>query len=94
MTSNLSKLLLIVVLASLAVVSSGWAQIQSTGTISGTVVDTSGAAVPGASITIVNEETTVATTTQSNGDGSFVVPGLIAGTYTVKIVKTGFQTYT
>ena len=36
----------------------------------------------------------MATTTQSNGDGSFVVPGLIAGTYTVKIVKTGFQTYT
>ncbi len=94
MTSNLSKLLLIVVLASLAVVSRASAQIQSASTISGTVVDSSGAAVPDAAITIVNEETSVATTTQSNGDGSFVVPGLIAGTYTVKIVKTGFQTYT
>ena len=47
MTSNLFKLLSFVVLTFLTAFSSGWAHIHSTGTISGTVVDTSGAAVPG-----------------------------------------------
>lgn len=69
------------------------AQITSTGTITGTVTDTTGAVVPGASITITNESTDVQRTSKSNADGTFVVPGLPVGIYTVSTAKQGFKTY-
>jgi hypothetical protein len=37
----------------------GWAQLTTTGTIAGTVTDTSRAVVPGAEVTIINEGTHV-----------------------------------
>jgi hypothetical protein len=70
------------------------AQLSTTGTISGTVRDASGAVVPGASIVIVNEGTKVQRKTQSNSDGSFAVPGLTIGTYGVSVTKQGFETFT
>ncbi len=72
----------------------GWCQLTTTGTIEGTVRDTSGAVVPGASVTILSESTRLQTITKSNADGSFVMSGLAGGTYTVKVSKGGFQTYT
>jgi hypothetical protein len=68
------------------------AQLSTTGTITGTVRDASGAVVPGASIVIVNAGTRVQRKTLSNSDGSFVVPGLTIGTYGVAATKQGFQT--
>ncbi len=70
------------------------AQLTTTGTITGTVTDTSRAVVPGAEVTIINEGTHVQTTTRTNADGSFAIPGLTIGNYTVKVTKQGFQTYT
>ncbi len=70
------------------------AQLTTTGTITGTVTDTSRAVVPGAEVAIINEGTHVQTTTRTNADGSFAVPGLTIGNYTVKVTKQGFQTYT
>ncbi|HTV55200.1 MAG TPA: carboxypeptidase-like regulatory domain-containing protein, partial [Terriglobia bacterium] len=52
------------------------AQLTTTGTITGTVRDASGAVVPGASIKVLNQNTGVTSTTQTNSDGSFVVPAL------------------
>jgi len=69
-------------------------QLSSSATITGTVVDASGAVVPQAAIVAVNESTNVRTTTQSNSDGGFVLPGLPVGSYTVTVTKQGFQTYT
>jgi hypothetical protein len=69
------------------------AQLVTAGTINGTVRDASGAAVPGASITMTNEATGVQTSTKCNGDGSFGMPSLTPGTYTVTVSKPGFQTF-
>lgn len=69
------------------------AQLTTAGTISGTVVDASGAIVPAASIKVLNQNTGATTTTKSNADGSFVLSGLPVGTYTVTVAKQGFQTY-
>lgn len=73
---------------------SGWSQLTTTGAINGTVRDVSGAIVPGASITIINEGTHLETITKSNPYGSFVESGLPVGTYTIKVSKPGFQAYT
>ncbi|MGH9615302.1 MAG: carboxypeptidase regulatory-like domain-containing protein [Acidobacteriaceae bacterium] len=63
---------------------------QTTATASGTVQDPTGAVVPGAQVTLVNEatqDTRVATTTDS---GFFAFPSLVPGTYSVKATAKGF----
>ena len=69
------------------------AQLSTAGTINGTVVDQTGAAVPGASVTIANEDTGRATETTSNPDGSFSAVGLTVGTYDVTAEGKGFGSY-
>src|SRR5712692_8869421 len=62
------------------------------GTVLGTVTDASGAVVPGAKIAVRNVNTGQERTTQTSGDGSYSVPELPTGTYTVTITQGGFQT--
>ena len=69
------------------------AQLSTTASINGTITDTSGAAVSGASVTAVDQNTQVSTNTTSNEDGGFVLPGLPVGTYKVTVSKTGFSDY-
>ncbi len=69
-----------------------WPQL-STGTISGTVTDNSGAVVPGATITIVNEGTNATVTVSSNSDGTFASAAVPVGVYTVTVTKQGFKTH-
>jgi Carboxypeptidase regulatory-like domain len=64
-----------------------------TGTISGTVVDKSGAVVPAVAVTLVNEGTGAVRTTESNDTGAFVFNSVPVGTYTVKLEKTGFKRF-
>jgi hypothetical protein len=66
---------------------------MSVATITGTVVDASGAVVPDASIDILNQNTGVKLTTKSNAAGEFVVPELPIAVYTVTVTKQGFNTY-
>ncbi len=80
--------------AILLTVSVCWAQLANTGTLSGTITDSTGASIPGASVLIANAETGVQTSTVTNADGSFMMPGLQVGTYTVTVSKGGFQTFT
>jgi hypothetical protein len=70
------------------------AQLSTTATLSGTVTDTSGAVIPSASVTIQNLGTGVVIKSQSNSAGTFVVPGLNVGSYSVTISKEGFATFT
>jgi hypothetical protein len=63
-------------------------QIKS-GVIVGTVLDNNGASVPGVNVTVVNQETNVATTTVADDSGNFTVPYLQPGTYTVNVEKAG-----
>ncbi len=65
---------------------------QQTGSIAGQVQDTLGAAVVGASVTIVSADGKEKTTT-SNQRGEFTVTGLAAGRYTVRVTATKFALY-
>ena len=62
------------------------------GTILGTVTDTTGAVVPGATVTIRNLNTGLVRTTETQADGSYRVPELPIGTYDVTVEKGDFQT--
>ena len=62
------------------------------GTILGTVTDPSGAVVSGAKVTVRNVATGLERTTETSADGSYSVPELPIGTYTVTITQSGFQT--
>jgi len=76
-----------------AVLSGSLALAQSgAGSIQGTVTDSTGAVIPGASIRVVNQATGVAANTKSNGTGFYQVPGLFTGTYTVTISAPGMKT--
>ncbi|MBS1794416.1 MAG: TonB-dependent receptor [Acidobacteria bacterium] len=61
-------------------------------TITGTVSDPNGAVIPGATVTVKNIETNVATTARTNDDGSFTVPFLLPGKYSVSAAGSGFKT--
>ena len=69
------------------------AHAQDTGTLSGTVVDSSGEIVPGATVTLTDERTGSARTQTTSGAGTFTFHALLPGTYTVKIELSGFRTY-
>src|SRR5438067_5141966 len=62
------------------------------GTILGTVTDPSGAVVTGAKVTAKNVNTGLERTTQTSADGSYSLPELPIGTYTVTVTQSGFQT--
>lgn len=61
-----------------------------TAQITGRISDTSGATVPGATITVTNQATGTVRTTVSNNEGYFTVPVLQPGTYRVKVELLGF----
>ncbi len=66
----------------------------STGQITGTVLDQSGAIIPGADVQITNTETgELARNVQSNEVGRFSAPLLRPGTYSVRAELEGFQQY-
>ena len=61
------------------------------GTILGAVTDPSGAAIPGASITIVEESTGVTDLVESDAAGNYIRPLIKPGTYTVSAETAGFK---
>lgn len=67
-----------------------WAQ-SGVGTIAGTVVDSSGAVVPGAGVTLTNRETGVARRGVSSTAGDFYFGALPRGPYTLDVELTGFK---
>ncbi len=67
------------------------AKAQSTGSIWGSVTDSSGAAIPGATVTIKNTETGETRTVASDATGKFDAPALPAGHYQITAAQTGFQ---
>ena len=63
------------------------------GTISGTVRDSSGAVVAGASVTAKNVATSAERTVQAGENGQFIIPGLSPGTYEVTVTSSGFAPF-
>ena len=67
---------------------------QITGGITGTVMDSSGSAVPSASVEIRNVDTNLQVKLLTQANGSYQAANLPAGTYRVSFSKDGFQTET
>ena len=85
-TSTLSKF----ALAALLLASVMFGQ-EFRATITGTVTDSSGAAVPKARIEARNIATSVLATAETNDVGAYTIPFLMPGTYTVKATANGFK---
>src|SRR5262245_617691 len=66
------------------------AQAQTDGRFTGTVLDPSGAAVPGATVAVKNEKTGEEKTVLSNAQGRYLVPNLRPSTYTIKVTIQNF----
>ncbi len=64
------------------------------GAINGTVLDSTGAAVPDAEVKAHNVGTDLNVVVHSGATGSYSIPNLPVGTYTVSFTKTGFETET
>ena len=65
---------------------------QTTASIQGTVSDQSGAAIAGAKVTVKNTATGIERTAQTTATGSYEIPALPPGNYSVQVQQTGFET--
>ena len=66
---------------------------SATGRLSGTVLDPSRAAIPGADVVVRSESTTAAVILETNAAGSFLAASLFPGLYTVEVSAEGFRTH-
>src|SRR5882762_5131447 len=66
------------------------AQMQTSGEVIGTVTDPSGAAVPGATVTLVDAGTGQSRQATTDSSGSFVFLSVVPGTYDLSIQAKGF----
>jgi len=73
--------------------SSAFAQVRF-GTVLGTLVDSSGATAPGATVKLTNLGTNETRTTQSGSGGTFVFPNVSAGLYRLEVEMAGFKHFT
>src|ERR1700691_597982 len=67
-----------------------WAQ-SDNGSIVGTVTDSTGAAIPDATITVTDQATNRVVSVQSQGNGTYVVSALPIGNYKVEVAKQAFK---
>jgi len=80
-----SVLLCVLTLASLLLA-------QTSGSISGTVTDSTGAVVPGAKVTATNQSTNSARSAETNPSGAYSITSLAPGVYRIVMEKAGFKT--
>jgi len=66
---------------------------QNVGSLRGTVIDKTGAAVPDAAVTVTDRATNASRNTKTNNAGEFVFLQLNPATYKVEIAKDGFKKY-
>lgn len=65
----------------------------TTGSLSGTVRDATGAVIPKANVTLLNEATNDARTTMSNSSGYFTFAAVQPGAYSITVSAAGFETW-
>src|ERR1700683_121608 len=83
---------IIVLWCLLTVTSSVWAQSPSTGALTGTTTDSSGAVVANAMVTITSLDTNQSRTETTGADGTYKFSLLPPGNYRVKFEAAGFET--
>lgn len=84
-------ILCMAVVLTLLLVTSAFGQVRATGRLDGTVVDPTGAVVPGAKVTMVDLATQSSKTTVAGPEGNFVFLALQIGEYRVTVEAPGFQ---
>lgn len=82
-----SRLLVLIALLTACIAS--FAQVTS-GDLTGTIYDPTGAAVPGATVSVRNDATGVEINVKSGTSGEYRVPNLSVGAYTVTVTAAGF----
>ncbi|HEU4508863.1 MAG TPA: TonB-dependent receptor [Pyrinomonadaceae bacterium] len=90
MTKLFSRVTALMAFVALLVVPA-FAQTSTAGSIAGAVTDQTGAVVPGAEVVIKNNGTLVESTINTTDNGTFNVPSLATGNYTVTIRAAGFK---
>src|SRR5689334_1728101 len=85
-----ARLIVVVLVVSLAAASAAAQSFQ--GGLRGTVKDAQGV-IPGATVSLVNQDTGVARETLSNDVGEYSFPGVVPGLYTVRASVQGFKTF-
>jgi hypothetical protein len=85
------KILLLMVVCVFALMTSPVMHGQATGSFSGNVLDKSGAAVPGATVTVTSQGTGLARDAKTDNAGHYLIPLLAVGFYTVHVDASGFQ---
>src|SRR5258708_13384360 len=81
----------VVLALSLCLATPLWA--QTTGSITGTVHDASGAVIANAQVTVSDMEKGISHTTPSNSAGEYLVAGLGQGSYDITVIAEGFKKY-
>jgi hypothetical protein len=66
-------------------------QVGSTGSVTGQVVDASGAVVPGATVTVTNDSNGQSATATTDALGNFTVSNFPVGSASIKVTAAGFQ---
>src|SRR6185437_3159644 len=86
-------LVLSAIFLSALVPQASFAQTVAVAALNGSVVDTTGALIPGAKITATNTDTGAIRTTVANGAGQFNLPALPVGPYALKVEAGGFKDF-
>ena len=89
MRHRISALLLVLVSLAAAPL---FAQLTS-GSIAGRVIDSSGAAIPGAAVTATNTATGITLRANTDGQGDYVITGINPGPYRLNVAMDGFQSW-
>jgi hypothetical protein len=91
--SSYRCILLACVTAFLMCTATAFSQAVANGRMHGEVTDSSGAAIPGAVVTATQTESGTTATATASSTGSYTLPNLQVGPYTVTVSAPGFQTY-
>jgi hypothetical protein len=89
MFTRIPRTAFVVAIFALLVLPAAWA--QSTSTIQGTVLDSSGAVVASATVIVQNQGTAEERATLTDNDGHYALPSLPVGTYKVTVKAPGMQ---
>ncbi|MCX6631336.1 MAG: carboxypeptidase-like regulatory domain-containing protein [Candidatus Solibacter sp.] len=68
-------------------------QAARTGTLVGTVTDSSGAVIPAAQVTVKNVDTAFVSKGETNAEGGYYIPFLAVGSYELKVEAAGFKAF-
>jgi hypothetical protein len=94
MNRNLRTALALAIFACASLLLSVPSSAQSVyGSLFGTVTDSTGAAVPNATVTVRDEAKGIVVTATSNGSGDYSVPHLIPDVYDLKVTAKGFKAF-